>query len=109
MERYLDTNLSAKERAKDLFSKLSLDEKMAQVVGVFSVKGREAEMTAFFQNGIGQREHGGGGCMAKGAATACDEEQSPSYPGSLSYGRLVRSFTARHHRFPLWSEPWLYL
>lgn len=54
MERYLDTNLSAKERAKDLLSKLSLDEKMAQVVGVFSVKGREAEMAAFFQNGIGQ-------------------------------------------------------
>ena len=54
MERYLDTTLSAQERAKDLLSKLSLDEKMAQLVGVFSVKGRAAEMAAFFRNGIGQ-------------------------------------------------------
>lgn len=54
MERYLDTTLSAQERAKDLLGKLSLDEKMAQVVGVFSVKGRAAEMAAFFRNGIGQ-------------------------------------------------------
>lgn len=54
MERYLDTSLTAKERAEDLLNKLSLDEKMAQVVGVFAVKGREKEMAAFFKNGIGQ-------------------------------------------------------
>ena len=38
MEKYLDTNLSAKERASDLLCKMSLEEKMAQVAGVFAVK-----------------------------------------------------------------------
>ena len=54
MERYMDTALGARERAEDLLGRLSLDEKMAQVVGLFSVKGREEEMAKFFRNGIGQ-------------------------------------------------------
>ena len=35
MERYLDTRLSARERAEDLLGKLSLDEKMGQVNCLF--------------------------------------------------------------------------
>ena len=35
MEKYLDTNLSAKERAQDLLSKMSLEEKMGQVNCLF--------------------------------------------------------------------------
>ena len=54
MERYMDTKLSPEERAKDLLEKLSLDEKMAQVTGVFAVPGKEEQMAAFVKHGIGQ-------------------------------------------------------
>ena len=35
MEKYLDTSLSPRERAEDLLSKMSLDEKMAQTVCIY--------------------------------------------------------------------------
>ncbi len=54
MEPYLDTKLSAKERAEDLLAKLSLDEKMAQIVGMFATPGGEEELAQSFKNGIGQ-------------------------------------------------------
>ena len=54
MEKYLDKNLPAKERAADLLSQMTLDEKIAQVSGVFAVPGREEEMKKFLRHGIGQ-------------------------------------------------------
>ena len=54
MERYFNSHLSAKERAEDLLGKLSLDEKMAQIVGVFAMPGNEQELAESFKNGIGQ-------------------------------------------------------
>ena len=54
MEPYLDTNLSAEERARLLLADLSLEEKMAQVAGVFAMKGYEEQLSAFMRNGIGQ-------------------------------------------------------
>ena len=54
MEKYLDKNLPAKERAADLLSQMTLDEKIAQVAGVFAVPGREEEMKRFLRHGIGQ-------------------------------------------------------
>ena len=54
MTNYMDTSLSARERAELLLKEMSLDEKIAQLTGVFAVKGREEEMAAFFKNGIGQ-------------------------------------------------------
>lgn len=51
---YMDTALTAAERADLLLSELSLDEKMAQLVGVFYFKGYEDRIAAFFKNGIGQ-------------------------------------------------------
>lgn len=54
MEKYLDKNLSARERAADLLSKMSLEEKMAQAAGVFAIQGREEEMKKFLRHGIGQ-------------------------------------------------------
>ena len=54
MENYMDTTLSAKERAQALLAQMSLEEKMAQVCGIFSVRGREKEMKTFLSNGIGQ-------------------------------------------------------
>lgn len=54
MERYLDVNLSANERAMDLLSRMSLDEKMAQLSGLFAVKGKEEKMKEFIQHGLGQ-------------------------------------------------------
>ena len=53
-EKYMDTALSAKERAELLLKDLSLDEKMAQIAGVFAFKGAEDRMAAFMKNGIGQ-------------------------------------------------------
>ena len=54
MKNYMDHTLSARERAELLLSELSLDEKIAQLTGVLAVKGREAQMASFLQNGIGQ-------------------------------------------------------
>ena len=49
MEKYLDAGLSPKERAEDLLSKMSLEEKMGQVNCLFPFKGnweeQEGEMT----------------------------------------------------------------
>ena len=54
MERYMDTTLTARERAELLLKEMTLDEKIAQLTGVFSLKGYEDKMAAFFKNGIGQ-------------------------------------------------------
>lgn len=54
VEKYLDKNLPAQERAADLLSKMTLDEKMAQVTGIFAAQGREDAMLKFVQHGIGQ-------------------------------------------------------
>ena len=54
MKNYMDISLTARERAELLLKEMTLDEKIAQLTGVFSVKGREKEMAAFFKNGIGQ-------------------------------------------------------
>lgn len=54
MEKYLDKQLSPKERAIDLLSKLSLEEKMAQAAGVLAIPGREEAMKGVLQHGIGQ-------------------------------------------------------
>lgn len=54
MEKYLDKNLPAKERAFDLLSKMGLEEKMAQAAGILAVPGREEQMKQFLKHGIGQ-------------------------------------------------------
>lgn len=54
MEKYMDKHLPAKERAADLLGRMSLEEKMAQVTGIFAVQGREEEMKQYLQHGIGQ-------------------------------------------------------
>ena len=54
MKRYMDISLSPRKRAELLLTEMNLDEKMAQLVGVFSVKGAEDRMASFFKNGIGQ-------------------------------------------------------
>lgn len=54
MERYLDKRLAPEERAKDLLGKLSLDEKMAQIVGVLAVPGKEEDFAEIAKYGIGQ-------------------------------------------------------
>ena len=54
MKEYMDTTLSPRERAELLMKEMNLDEKMAQLVGVFAIMGAEDRMAAFFKNGIGQ-------------------------------------------------------
>lgn len=57
MERYMDVNLSPQERAKDLLARLSLDEKMAQLNGVFPFGEHYKDMEYISQrtpHGIGQ-------------------------------------------------------
>ena len=54
MKNYMDAALSPRERAGLLLKEMTLDEKMAQLVGVFAIKGYEDRMAPFFRNGIGQ-------------------------------------------------------
>lgn len=52
-ERYLDSNISYKERAKDLLAKMSLEEKMAQTVGVFLTEELEEKTREACKHGMG--------------------------------------------------------
>lgn len=54
MEKYLNPALPPDERAEDLLGKLSLDEKMAQVCGMWLFPGKEEEMRKAARHGIGQ-------------------------------------------------------
>ena len=54
MKDYRDASLSPQERARLLVEDMSLDEKMAQLTGVFAMKGKEDQMAAFLKNGIGE-------------------------------------------------------
>ena len=54
MKGYMNAALSPRERAELLLHEMNLDEKMAQLVGVFAVKGAEDRMAAYFKSGIGQ-------------------------------------------------------
>ena len=47
MKEYMNTALSPKARAELLLREMNLDEKMAQLVGVFAIKGAEDRMAAF--------------------------------------------------------------
>ena len=54
MKEYMNASLAPRERAELLLKEMNLDEKMAQLVGVFAFKGAEDRMAAFFRHGIGQ-------------------------------------------------------
>ena len=60
MEKYLDATLKPEERAEDLLSKLSLEEKFAQVSGMYAFPltmlppGTADHMKEAFKNGVGQ-------------------------------------------------------
>ena len=52
--KYLDPSLTPEERAQDLLSRMSLDEKMGQIVGVMAFEGREDALRHFVPHGVGQ-------------------------------------------------------
>ncbi|MDO4622019.1 MAG: glycoside hydrolase family 3 N-terminal domain-containing protein [Eubacteriales bacterium] len=54
MERYLNTTLSAAERAEDLLSKMSLEEKMAQTNCILIPRGKEELAKSFITAGMGE-------------------------------------------------------
>lgn len=54
MERYLDTSLTPRERAQDLLSKMSLEEKMGQVNCLFPFRGNWEEVEREAEHGIGE-------------------------------------------------------
>ena len=54
MEKYLDASLSPRERAEDLLSRMSIEEKMAQLQCVLVPIGREAAAGAYLTWGIGE-------------------------------------------------------
>ena len=54
MKDYRNASLPPRVRAELLLKEMNLDEKMAQLAGVFAIKGAEDRMAAFFKNGIGQ-------------------------------------------------------
>ena len=53
IEKYLDSNISAKERAKDLLEKMGLEEKMAQTVGVFLTEELDEKTREACKHGMG--------------------------------------------------------
>ncbi|MBP3218205.1 MAG: glycoside hydrolase family 3 C-terminal domain-containing protein [Lachnospiraceae bacterium] len=53
-KRYMDPSLPPQERAQDLLSQMSLDEKMGQIVGVMAIAGREDALRHFAPHGVGQ-------------------------------------------------------
>jgi len=54
MKEYMNASLSPRKRADMLVKELSLDEKMAQIVGIFAIKGMEERMKQFMKSGVGQ-------------------------------------------------------
>ena len=54
MVKYLNTSLSAEERASDLLSKMSLEEKMAQVNCILLPAGREDKISEYCKYGMGE-------------------------------------------------------
>ena len=54
MTDYMNTSLSPRERAEALLKDLSLDEKMAQIAGIFAIRGMEERMSLYLKNGICQ-------------------------------------------------------
>ena len=54
MKEYMNAALPPRKRAELLLREMNLDEKMAQLAGVFAIRGAEDRMAAFFKNGIGQ-------------------------------------------------------
>ncbi len=54
MERYLDTSLGSEERAEDLLSRMSLEEKMGQINCLFPWKGSKEQDRKACPHGIGQ-------------------------------------------------------
>lgn len=53
-KRWLDASLTPRERAEALAKELTVEEKLAQLAGVFAYPGAEDRMAAFLKNGIGQ-------------------------------------------------------
>ena len=47
MKEYMNASLAPRKRAELLLKEMNLDEKMAQLVGVFAIKGYEDKMAAF--------------------------------------------------------------
>ena len=95
MKNYMDTSLTARERAEILLKEMTLDEKIAQLTGVFSIKGREKEMAAFFKNGIGQ-------ISTLGFRTC---ESMDAHSGRLPHGGPLRGLYPGHHVLPVRREP----
>ena len=104
-EAYLDAALSPEERAEALLEELSLEEKIAQVRGVWGIRAEmwQAQGEAFRQfvrDGIGQvstlaeRE-----CRSLEEAVQvqklCHGGESAPYSGGVSYGGSLRRV---HHR-----------
>ena len=54
MKEYMNAALQPKKRAGLLLREMTLEEKTAQLTGVFAMKGYEDRMAPFFKNGIGQ-------------------------------------------------------
>ena len=54
MKEYMNASLAPKKRAELLLNEMTLDEKMAQITGVFAFPGKEDRMAAFLPYGIGQ-------------------------------------------------------
>ena len=53
MKKYLDSSLPARERAKDLLGRMSLDEKMGQITGFMPFPGEMEQLEKKHPHGVG--------------------------------------------------------
>ena len=98
MKNYMDPNLTARQRAELLLKEMTLDEKIAQLTGVFSLKGYEDRMAAFFKNGIGQ-------ISTLGFRTCESMEEAAAWHRRLPHGGALRRLCSGQHLLPLRGEP----
>ena len=102
-KEYLDSSLKPEIRAKALLKEMSLEEKVAQLTGVFpfdeEYKNYDviAESTRY---GIGEVSTLEMRRMAEESAGNRDEKQRAPYPCYFSYGGTVRSFHSGLYQLP---------
>lgn len=99
MKKYLDSSLPARERAKDLLGRMSLDEKMGQITGFMPFPGEMEQLEKKHPHGVGAVSclwMMGFECIEEAAGfqkniqKKGDGVERTSYSRRISSGRIIR-------------------
>lgn len=86
MERYKNPGISAQERAKDLLSRMTTQEKLAQLTGVMAVPGHEERLMQLIPHGIGQ-------------ISTLEFRNQPSHQTAAAWQRKLQKMVMGNSRF----------